>query len=392
MPPTAPAVVASPPRGGGDARVPRRTPRMLHPVAWWVWAVGLATAATHTTNPWLLAAVVAGCAVVVVERREVGARNAFLPFLLIGLVAIALRVVLAIVLGNGVPGRIVVVRLPELALPSWLAGLRLGGPVTLESVVAAGLDGLRLATALACLGAANALASPRRLLRYAPATLYDIGTAVVVALTVAPQLVELAGRVRTARRLRGHSGSGPAELARLAVPVLEGALDRSLDLAASMESRGYGRSPVRGSRQRLVGSLLAMLGAGATLAGLYGLMTPSAGGWLGLPLLAGGLVVGAASLLAGARADARTAYRRDPWRAPEWATCALGVLAAATLLLAESRAVPGVIVTQVPLQVPPVPLLPALAIGLAALAAVVTPVPPRLARARARTRPTEAPA
>ena len=33
---------------------PAATPRMLHPVAWWVWGVGLATAAAHTTNPWLL--------------------------------------------------------------------------------------------------------------------------------------------------------------------------------------------------------------------------------------------------------------------------------------------------------------------------------------------------
>ena len=201
---------------------------MLHPVAWWVWGVGLATAAAHTTNPWLLLLVVAVAAWVVLERREVGALDSFRPFLLIGLAAIALRVVLTVILGNGVPGVIVVLDLPQVRLPDWFAGLRLGGPVTLESVVAAGVDGLRLASTLACLGAANALASPRRLLRYAPATLYDIGTAVVVALTFAPALVDLAGRVRAARRLRGHSGRGLRELARLAIPVLEGALDRSL--------------------------------------------------------------------------------------------------------------------------------------------------------------------
>ena len=31
-----------------------RLPRDLHPVAWWVWALGLATAASFTTNPLVL--------------------------------------------------------------------------------------------------------------------------------------------------------------------------------------------------------------------------------------------------------------------------------------------------------------------------------------------------
>ena len=31
-----------------------RLPRDLHPVAWWSWAIGLAVAASLTTNPYLL--------------------------------------------------------------------------------------------------------------------------------------------------------------------------------------------------------------------------------------------------------------------------------------------------------------------------------------------------
>ena len=33
-----------------------RLPRALHPGAWWLWALGLATAASRTTNPLLLRA------------------------------------------------------------------------------------------------------------------------------------------------------------------------------------------------------------------------------------------------------------------------------------------------------------------------------------------------
>ena len=365
-------------------RLASAVPRMLHPVAWWVWGLGLATAAAHTTNLVLLGLLLAVAAWVVMERRELGARNTFAPFLLVGLVAIALRVVLTVILGNGVPGRIVLIRLPQLALPDVLAGVRLGGPVTLESLVAAALDGLRLAATLACLGAANALASPRRLLRYAPATLYDVGTAVVVALTYAPQMADHAVRVRAARRLRGHDGRGLRELGRLAVPVLEGSLDRSLELAASMEARGYGRLPVRGRRARAIGSVLALLGVTGVVAGLYGVLSPSTGGWLGLPILVFGAALAAASLVLGARGDVRTAYRRDPWRTPEWLVCTLGVLAAATLIAAQAQGAPGVVMGLQPTEELGVPLLPGLAIASCALAGVLTPVPPRLAAARAR--------
>ena len=61
-----------------------------------------------------------------------------------------------------------IVRLPQLPLPrDW--GVRIGGPLTAEGLVSAIEDGLRLATMLVCVGAANALAQPRRLLRHCPA-------------------------------------------------------------------------------------------------------------------------------------------------------------------------------------------------------------------------------
>ena len=38
---------------------PARLPRDLHPAAWWLWALALAAAASRTTNPLLLALVLA---------------------------------------------------------------------------------------------------------------------------------------------------------------------------------------------------------------------------------------------------------------------------------------------------------------------------------------------
>src|SRR3712207_8930253 len=46
-----------------------RIARDLHPAAWWVWALGLATAASRTTNPWLLGLIVAVACFTVAARR-----------------------------------------------------------------------------------------------------------------------------------------------------------------------------------------------------------------------------------------------------------------------------------------------------------------------------------
>ena len=45
-------------------------PRALHPLAWWGWAIGLAVAASMTTNPLLLALILAVVWVVVIARRS----------------------------------------------------------------------------------------------------------------------------------------------------------------------------------------------------------------------------------------------------------------------------------------------------------------------------------
>jgi energy-coupling factor transport system permease protein len=43
--------------------------RPLHPGAWWLWAIGLATAASRTTNPLLLGLVLVVAGYVVACRR-----------------------------------------------------------------------------------------------------------------------------------------------------------------------------------------------------------------------------------------------------------------------------------------------------------------------------------
>ncbi|MEN3362083.1 MAG: energy-coupling factor transport system permease protein [Mycobacteriales bacterium] len=350
-------------------------PRGLHPGAWWLWALGLATAASRTRNPVLLLiiAAVAGC-VVAARRTEAPWARAYATFLKLGLVVIAIRVVLQSLFGLPLPGH-VVLTLPAVDLPSWAAGVRIGGPVTREEITAAAYDGLRLATLLCCLGAANALANPFRLLRCLPGALYEAGVAVVVAMSFAPQAVTAVSRVRAARRLRGRPDRGIRALRGLAMPVLEGALERSVALAASMDSRGYGRSAGLPARTRRLTAALVLGGLLGVCAGTYGLLDASASGLLGLPLLAAGAALAVAGLTLGGRRVSRTRYRPDPWAGPEWLTVACGLVVATAFVVAGARSPAALAPAVAPLVVPPLPPLAAAGALLAVLPAWLTPSP-----------------
>ncbi len=276
-------------------------------MAWWLWALGMATAASRTTNPLLLGLLLAVVGYVVVVRRgDAPWARSFKAYLVLGLVVIAIRVLFNAVLGAGVDGD-VLFTLPQVGLPAWARGIDLGGPVTAQEVLGAAYDGLRLATLLCCVGAANALANPKRALRSLPPALYEVGVAVVVALTVAPQLVESVLRVRRARRLRGAQAKGLRALRALAVPVLEDALSRSLLLAAAMDSRGYGRSRHVPAALRRVTGALVLTGLLGVCLGLYGLLDPTTPPALGYASLA----VRGRSVRGGV-GDRRTARRAQP--------------------------------------------------------------------------------
>lgn len=360
-------------------------PRLLHPVAWWSWGLLLAATATRTTNPFLLAAICAVIACVVLQRKEIGTTNAIGVFLSIALVAVALRVVMMVLLGSSVGGRVTVVSLPEVPLPGWMAGVRLGGPIKLAALVDALYKGLQLATVLLCVGACNALADARRLLRYVPATLYDAGTAVVVALTYIPQLADDAAAARQARRLRGHSGKGLRETAALIVPVLENSLERAIHLAASMESRGYGRI-TRSRAHRRRASALTVVGLAGTLTGLVALLGGSLPTPLGVLMLVGGVAIASAALLTGARADHRTPYRRDRWRLPETLVAISGAVPLAVTAWGMHSGWEGIVPAQIPVTMPP-PLAPVLAaIAVSAAPALLAPRTPRRAAREDRRR------
>lgn len=357
---------------------PRRLSRDLHPGAWWLWALGLAATASATTNPVLLLtiAAVAGFAVIC-RRADHPWSRSFQLYLGLAVVIVGIRVLARIVLGGGGDGH-VLVDLPEVPLPDWVAGVRLFGPVTREYLLGGVYDGLRLATLVVCVGAANSLADPKRLLKSMPPALYEIGTAIVVSVSVMPQLAASVQRVRRARQLRGVSGSRIGRLRGLVVPVLEDALERSLALAAGMDARGYGRSGHLGRRQRTVTGTLMLTGLVGIGVGTYAMLDHTAPRWLATPMLVAGVGVAVAGFVAAGARVRRTRYRPDRWRLPEVVVAVSGVAGAVvtyTVLSDDTMILhPGVE------RLPVVTLTALLAVLAGAIAAVAAP-PPRLANA-----------
>lgn len=346
--------------------------RTLHPLAWWAWAIGIGIAVNATTNPLLLALLAVAMLVVVLARRSSApwARSIGAYLALAGFV-IGIRVLFQLLIGAHA-GSTVLFSLPEVPLPAWAAGIRLGGPVSMEALAATGYDALRLAVLLFAVGAANALASPRQALRSVPAALYEASVAVVVALNVAPQLIESGQRVRRARRLRGEDARGLASLGPIALSVLADAIDRSMALAAGMEARGFARTSSRpvGGPILIAAASLATLGAFLLLSTEFRL------------LATGLLLVGTVTMIWGLRrAGTRlgvTRYRPHRWGWPEHGTIASAAAIATVVLWIGVIDVAAVHPSTDPLAWPQLPLPLVAAIGLVFVPALLTRASPTL--------------
>jgi energy-coupling factor transport system permease protein len=326
----------------------------------------------------ILALLIAVSALVVMARRtDAPWALSFRLYLALAAVIVVIRVGFRVLLSGG--GPTVLLDLPTLRLPGFLTGASLLGPLSAEALAAGVYDGLRLAAMIVSVGAANSLANPKRLLAAVPGALAEFGTSIVVALSVFPQLADSVERINRARMLRSGQRMTRHVLREIVVPVLTDALDASLNLAAAMDARGFGRrseAAPRGTGAAFVFAIVALsVGAFAVLD------LGRAPTWMGWPLLVVGVLVGCWSLRRAGRRSQRTRYRPDRWHLAEILVVASG--------LAPALAITYVSVTQpaqaypptTPLAWPTVPPIALIALLIAALPAFITPPPPPTAPA-----------
>jgi energy-coupling factor transport system permease protein len=252
----------------------------VHPATWWLLAAALATSSAAITSTLSLLILMVMIVTTILLAREAAPWSQSLRFYLFtGILVIAVRVLFRIIFNfDSADG--VALNLPPFNINlGGLGEVQLFGRVSFTTLSSAVRDGFRMAAVILSVGLANSLANPRRLLKHTPGALYEVATAIVIAINMAPQLIASAKRVRSARDLRGRSRRQNL-LTGLLIPVIEDTLESSLALAATMDARGFGRSGTMSKMQISVarlanfsaicfittGSYLLLCGTGTLLA------------------------------------------------------------------------------------------------------------------------------
>ena len=218
----------------------------FHPFTFWAIFTSLSVGVVLSDSALCALVALGGAALIVAAKKDEGPwRNIFRWSLIAGTFLLAVRAITGAVIGVPRIGR-TIFTLPRISLPSWLPGIRIGGDVTIERLTSSLHEGLIIATVIALFGAANSVTSPYKLLRVLPTRIYQLAVTLTIATSVFPQLISSIYRIRSAQFLR--SGKRPA-LTSIAIPLLEESLGRAVNLAESMEARGYGQSKIH-SRYR----------------------------------------------------------------------------------------------------------------------------------------------
>ena len=202
---------------------------MSRPAAVVVWVLAALAVAFFDTDPLAQAVVLIGAWALLARRRIEGRR---LRSLAIGLGILGTATVALNGLLSHTGATVVVV------LPSWL--LVAGGPVTAEGFASGASIALGLVTAVSVTAALSVVIEPTDLVDALPGALHHAGAALGAALNLVPVTAASVVAVREAQRLRGWRARGVRAMVDLAVPVLLGAIDRSVQLAESMEARAFG--------------------------------------------------------------------------------------------------------------------------------------------------------
>lgn len=215
--------------------------KKFHPFAWWGWAIFLSIGLFLSDDPWYATGLVAAGALLVWRSGlEHPWSRSFIVAMRFVAIILAIRMAIAVLIGVPIPGT-TIFTLPTLPLPDWIAGIRIGGAVTVERLSSTVAEVMIIVGVVALFATATSLTSPHRLIRAIPFAFYQLALILTVATSVFPQLVGSIKRIRTARRLRGQEPHGIRHWRKVAMPLLEESLERSLDLAAAMESRGFGQ-------------------------------------------------------------------------------------------------------------------------------------------------------
>lgn len=289
----------------------RFAPSILHPASWWLLGVSMVISATLSRNFVLLISIsliAIGLMVASEKTYKVEATRPGLGFYLaLATLVLSSRILFRLIFNTSSSSTDAVLVLPVIELNLGFGDpVQLLGTISETSLIAATVDGLRLAAIILSIGLAVTLANPRKLLRSTPSVLYEIAASVSIAINLAPQIVKSIQRVKAARKLRGASATAHS-LVRNVIPVLEDSIESSMRLAASMSSRGFGQQQkpaVRFATASLSLAAVICFAVGSFLVTLLGIQFAL--------LIALGLVFAVSAIIFSAKNSHRTRLIVDP--------------------------------------------------------------------------------
>lgn len=123
------------------------------------------------------------------------------------------------------------------ALPDTIPGL--GGPYTLEALAFGIVGGLTIAAAILAAAPFSLLLAPHDVIDALPRALSRTGTAIAASMNLVPSVATSFAEVSEAQRFRGWQPRGPRSWAEVVVPVVLTSAEGSIQLAESMEARGF---------------------------------------------------------------------------------------------------------------------------------------------------------
>ena len=212
----------------------------MNSISWWLWSILLAAAAIRSQSN-LFGLTLILLLIFLVSRFKNSESNPFKLTLQLAAAATLIRLFFAVLIGTPLPGKIVF-SMPQLELPDWLAGIRVGGDVTQERLISVLTESLKFAVVLIAFGAASSLSSPIQVIKMISGRIYLFGVTLIISISVLPQIVQSFRRVLAARRMRGLAKLKLNNFRSIITPVLEESIERAIDLSAAMESRGFGYS------------------------------------------------------------------------------------------------------------------------------------------------------
>ena len=195
------------------------------------WSTAGLTIVMTSVNPVYRAFVVLAALNLIVAAGRPGVSRR--PLALSLLIAVALATAFNTVLGHS--GTHVLARIPD-ALPV------IGGPLTVEGFAYGVGVGLGLAAAVLAVAPLSLCIEPDQLVAALPRALSRSGAALGAALNLVPAIARSVTAIGEAQRLRGIP-AGLRGARSILIPATLTALEDSLQLAESMEARGYGSGP-----------------------------------------------------------------------------------------------------------------------------------------------------